>query len=157
MITEGSRVTYAGDDPLIEVGSTGKVLAVSGTAAHVQWLSGPKHGSMDLVDQFEILPFRAEANLNSFEQSLEYVESPSISVRASYDEAGEDGVVAALDDSGHLAMMAAHVERAAAVLAADLRSDPTFIEVLGQLEPDEADTVVSRVATVLLSDHIREA
>jgi hypothetical protein len=162
MITEGQQVAYAGDtDPFNEVGSLGRVVAVSGQAAHVQWTSGPKVGSVDFVEQFELVeargPAQSETTGMSFDATLDMPTSASLQVRAAYDEAGEDGLVLALDEAGHLAMLAEYADRALEALVGDLRADPSFREVLGQLEADEADTVVSRVATVLLGDRIKEA
>lgn len=159
MIVEGQRVAYAGDDPLNDVGSQGKVVALSGTAAHVQWLTGPKVGSIDLVEQFEVVAAaqpRQAAAPETFDYALDMMTTSSLQVRATYDESGEDGVVSALDEVGHLAMLGEHVERALGGLAGDLRGDPIFREVLAQLEPDEADTVLNRVASVLLTDRMKE-
>lgn len=173
MIVEGSKVAYAGDtDPFQEVGSLGKVIALSGDAAHVQWLSGPKSGSIELIQQYELVPDRSQQQgqqgqqdqqralvgslMNSFDNALDMPASETISVRATYDDLGEEGLVNALSEAGHLAMLSEYVDDAVGYLAARVRQDPGLGDILAQLEADEADGLVGRVASLLLSDRLNE-
>lgn len=162
MIVEGSKVIYAGDtDPFQDVGVSGKVIALSGQAAHVQWLTGPKAGQIELVGQHELLPDRnqhqAEAQpLNSFDNTLDMPATETISVRATYEDLGEDGLVNALSEVGHLAMLTEYADEAVGHLVSRVRQDPALGEVLAQLEPDEADGLARRVAAVLLGDLLQE-
>lgn len=156
MIREGQRVRYAGDtDPFNEVGSEGKVLAISGTAGHVQWTTGPRVGQIDLVEEHELVPLRpgqVEASTPSPQQV-----HAGLMIRAVYDEVGEEGLVNALSETGHLAMADNAVEEALDHLVASIRQNPVLGEVLGQLEADEADSLAERMASVLLSDRLKEA
>jgi hypothetical protein len=159
MIVEGQKVAYAGEDPYMAVSDKGKVLAVSGTAAHVQWLTGSRAGQIDLVEQHELVPDRSAGAqpttlAAAFDNTLDMVGSPAIQVRATYDEVGEQGLVTALDEAGHLAVLQAYVEEAVGHLASRIRHDPTLANVLAQLESDEADGLVGRVASLLLTDEI---
>lgn len=167
MIVEGSKVAYAGDtDPFQEVGSLGKVIALSGDAAHVQWLTGPKSGSIELVQQYELVPDRSQQQaqhqalagpqMNSFDHALDMPATETISVRATYDDLGEEGVVNALSETGHLAMLTEYVDDAVGYLASRVRQDPGLGIILAQLEADEADALVGRVASLLLSDRLNE-
>lgn len=161
MIVEGQKVTYAGDtDPYNEVGAHGKVVALSGTAAHVMWTDGPKTGAVDLVEQFELLPDRSAAFTQSvaasFDAALDLPDNSVVAVRDTYDEQGEEGLVTALNEAGHLAMLSAYVEEAASHLASRIREDPALGTVLSQLEADEADSLVGKVASVLLTDRLGE-
>lgn len=156
MIVEGSKVTYAGDDPFTEVGSVGKVIALSGSAAHVQWASG----SIDLVEQHELLPAHqgsmAPTTLAaSFDNALD-MPGIGIQVRATYDEHGEEGLLNTLAESGHLAVLSEYVDEAVNYLASRIRIDPTFRDVLAVLEPDEASALVGKVASQILTDRITE-
>ena len=122
MIVEGQRVIYAGDtDPFQQVGATGKVIALSGQAAHVQWTDGPKVGQIELVQQYELLPERTaaqQAPMSTFDSALD---SP-----------------------------------VTATLSGRIRQDPTMLDVLGHLEPDEAECLIGKVASSLLRDRIEE-
>lgn len=160
MIVEGSKVAYAGDDPFTEIGSVGKVIALSGTAAHVQWQTGSKVGAIDLVEQHELLPststtLHPTSLAASFDNALD-MPGEGISVRATYDAQGEDGLINALSESGHLAMLSEYVEETVNHLATSIRNDPVFGDVLAALEPDEASALLGRVATVILSDRLTE-
>lgn len=160
MIVEGQRVIYAGDtDPFQQVGATGKVIALSGQAAHVQWLDGPKVGQIDLTQQYELLPERTaaeQAPMSTFDSALDSPVTATLSVRATYDESGEEGVVNVLAEAGHLAMLSEYVDEAVGTLSARIRQDPMLGDVLAQLEPDEADCLISRVASALFTDRMGE-
>lgn len=160
MIVEGAKVTYAGDtDPYNEVGSHGRVVALSGTAAHVQWTDGPKTGAVDLVEQFELVEDRGNSTQTvaaSFDAALDMPDSAVVAVRDTYDELGEEGLLNALNEAGHLAMLSGYVEEAVNTLSARVREDISLGTVLAQLESDEADSLVGRVASVLLTDRLGE-
>lgn len=160
MIAEGRKVAYAGEDPFNEVGAPGQVVALSGLHAHVMWTGGPKQGQIDLVEQNEIVEQRqhtavADTLGSGFDNSLDMV-GPGLQVRATYDEYGEEGLVSALSESGHLAVLAEYVDEAVGHLSARLRTDVGLVDVLAQLEADEQDSLVGRVASVLLTDRLEE-
>ncbi len=157
MIREGSRVQYAGDDPFNTPGAQGKVLLISGAAAHVQWATGPKTGKVDLVEQFELIERgqAVEATLvaETFDNSLG-IATPVLQVRAAYDEGGEPALVAALEEAGKISVLAEYAEEAGSMLAARIRTDQGFSQVLSHLDADEATSLVTRVAALVLSDWI---
>jgi len=165
MISEGQRVLYAGDsDPFNEVGAPGKVIAVSGEAAHVMWTGGPKTGSIDLIEQNDLVSDRqqAQAALGGdhayFEQALSHSpDSTQMQVRASYDEHGESGAVTALDETGVMATLAAYAEYAHQDLIGKVASDAHMRSALAGLESDEADVVITRVVASLLTDLLKES
>lgn len=163
MIVEGQRVAYAGDGDLyLRVGDTGKVIAVSGSCAHVMWRTGAVAGQISLVEQDELVPDRAPGHIAGaasgalFDDTLDMPTTPTISVRATYDALGEDGLLSALNEAGHLAMMTEYVEEAVGMIVARLKADPTLSPLLGQLEVDESESLVGRVASVLLADRLQE-
>lgn len=164
MIAEGQRVLYAGDsDPFNEVGSPGKVIAVSGEAAHVQWTGGPKQGSIELVEQHEIVADRQQAVASAPADEFTAVNrhsmethSARMQVRAAYDEHGESGALSALDESGVMAMLAAYAEGAHLDLLGQIHADATMRSALAGLAQDEQDVVVAKVAATLLADVLRE-
>ena len=177
MFVEGQKVIYAGDtDPFNEVGAPGKVLSVSGDAAHVQWLGGPKTGSIELVEANDLVgdrnqatallasiqPYLGEAHV--FEASLDVepgsngiVSSASMQVRSSYDEHGEDGALSVLDESGVMAVLATHAEEVISLLGGKVATDAHMREALSGLEIDEQDVVVAKVVATLLTDRLKES
>lgn len=166
MIAEGQRVLYAGDaDPFNEVGAPGKVIAMSGEAAHVQWTGGPKQGAIELMEPHEIVADRQQASAALggdhayFEASLAVAsagDATRMQVRASYDEHGEDGAISTLDESGVMAMLAAYAEGAHLDLLGQIHADATMRSALAGLAQDERDVVVAKVAATLLADVLRE-
>jgi hypothetical protein len=168
MIVESSSVAYAGDDPFQDVGSIGKVVALAGSGAHVMWQSGPKVNMVELVDMNDLVEHRggkqaAQAQMRAqaftdtaFADSLDIVALPSLQVRATYDEEGEDGLLTALSEAGRLAVLAEYAEEALGLVAGRIRNDPEFSVVLAQLEPDEAATLLSRVSSLVLRDLVSE-
>lgn len=168
MIVEGMAVAYAGDDPFQDVGSLGKVVALSGSAAHVMWQSGPRINTVELVDLNDLVAHRGakeaqQARMQAqaftdtaFADTLDMPAIPMLQVRATYDEDGEEGLLSALSEAGRLAVLAEYAEEAVGLVATRIRNDPEFASVLAQLDPDEAASVVSRVASVVLRDRISE-
>lgn len=167
MIVEGMRVAYAGDsDPFQDVGALGKVLSLSGGCAHVLWESGPKANSIDLIDLNDLVEHGRASRMaaaaaqtfsdNAFADTLDMPAIPTLQVRATYDEEGEEGLLTALSEAGRLAVLAEYAEEAISLVAARIRQDPEFSGVLAQLDPDEANGVVSRVASLVLQERMGE-
>lgn len=163
---EGEKVAYAGDtDPFNRVGASGKVIAISGSAAHVQWTAGPKMGQIDLVEQHELVPDRgapvtASAGLETFDAALgiasEEEHAPRLSVQAIYDEVGEEGLLNVLSEAGHLSMVAEYAEEVLDHLVARVRQTPALEAVLSQLEGDEQESLLERIAVIALNDRLKE-
>lgn len=163
MITEGSKVTYAGEDPFQDVGSIGKVVSAAGTYSHVMWESGPKGGMIEVVDNDDLLPYRDKpvtarrtTVADGFDSTLDMPGMPVLAVRSTYDEDGEEGLVTALNEAGRLAVLAEYAEEALSHIATRVRQDPAIAEVLAQLEPDEADSLVGRVSSLVLMDRMED-
>lgn len=161
MTTEGSKVNYVGDNTFIGVGSLGTVLASGGpSSCHVQWREGSREGQVDLIPHEDLVVVRsgsyglAGALLGSadedFEATLDVPSLVSLSVRETYDTGGEDGLIDALDEAGHLSSLSAYASDAIATVAGRIRQDPAFSSVLAQLDEDEAEALLSRVAVDLI-------
>lgn len=158
MIVEGTRVVYAGDtDPFQSVGAPGRVVAMSGDHAHVQWLGGPKSGGLDLVDLNELVVDRQHTARAAAEPVLGTMTTSAALVRSSYDEQGETGVLAVLNETGHLAGLTGEAEDAVLTLCGRIASDASVSEALSALEVDERDVVVAKIAHALLTDRLRES
>ena len=155
MVTEGSKVVYAGADLTIEQGTVGRVLFVAGSAAHVQWQDGPRVGQVDLIDQYDLSPTSSAASVaqvvaSQFDQSLEMEDASSGVVREAMDSYGEDGVLVALAEKGHLATLEVYATEALSHLTSALRTDPALGEMLACLDADEQEAVLARLAATLL-------
>lgn len=154
---EGSQVVYVGDDPAIGVGTIGKILSHSGVAtSHVQWGSGDRSSEIDIISHEELIPQRssrqaAETHVSAgFEDSLDQAGIVSFAVRETYDNFGEEGVLNALSETGHLATLSDLEGDVLGTIGSRLRSDPAFSLVLAQLDDHEADSLMIRVAVSFL-------
>lgn len=164
MITEGKKVAYAGDDPFQDIGSVGRVVAMAGSGVHVMWETGPKTATLELIDINDLVE-RGSVGVTAsgtpastsaqYDLSLEMM-GPGLQVRAALDEAGTDGLITVLAESGHLAVLADYAEEAVGLMAARIRQDPGFIDVLAQLDPEEQNTLVAKVSTQMLAECIEE-
>jgi len=85
-----------------------------------------------------------------FDASLDVEASQTTAVREAYEAYGEDGLLTALNEAGHLATLTPYVEEALGGLTASLRHDPGLSVALGFLEETERETVLSSVARTLL-------
>lgn len=161
-MSEGQKVAYVGDDVMVGVGTLGKVLASAGSAQHVQWLDGARTGQVDLIPADDLVPYRmAQRNEDGsvaaqFEATLDMPSMVTVSVRDTYDTYGEEGLLNALDDAGHLATLSEYANDAISTVAGRLRQDPTFALVLGQLDEFEAESLLVRVAVGLLAPATEE-
>lgn len=153
MITEGKQVSYVGDDPYVGVGTRGKVISLSGSALHVQWMEGEKRGSIELVPEEELVPYRKSAVFDEPDEGLAITASM---IREAVDEQGTDSLIDMLEGSGHLAMLSTYAAEAIGFVSMRLRDDGNLAPVLAVLDESEQDALVSRVATVLIADHLTD-
>lgn len=153
MTVEGQKVQYVGEDTMVGIGTLGKVLAANGTSQHVQWLGGLREGQIDLVAEYDLVPFQTGDPMSvsaQFDASLD-VPMSTLGVREVYDDSGEDGLINALGEAGHLATLSGYATEAVGQLATLLRHDPAFGPVLAQLDENEAESLVQRVTASLLA------
>ena len=157
-MNEGGLVAYCGDDQMIGVGTLGRVLSSAGSYQHVMWTQGSRKDEVDLVPTEDIVPAQKQAPrvaasvADQFSDSISDPGMVAIAVRETYEEHGEEGLVAALAEAGHLATYTGYAHEAIATVAARLREDPTFAHVLAQLDDFEAQSLLSRVAVSLLKE-----
>lgn len=156
-MNEGQRVAYVGEDTMVGVGALGKVLASAGSSQHVQWLEGDRAGQVDLVPNEDLVDHRTAKQAAGtsvaaeFEDALDVPAILSVAVRETYDNYGEEGLLNALDEAGHLATLSEYAGEAISHVAGRLRQDPDFSAVLGQLDEFEAESLLIRVAVNLLA------
>ena len=147
---EGSQVSYVG--PLergLEIGDRGKILSDDGMAAHVLWMSGSLRGQVTLTDHMDIVV--AAEHTPEVDDSLE---GPLVTtaVRETYAYGGVDGLLDALEDEGHLAVFQPIVEEAIQMVAARLRQDVAFREVMDQLDGADGEEFLEHATFALLRD-----
>lgn len=147
---EGQRVAYCGDPEAgLDVGDRGKVLSCSTDSSHVLWATGARSGEITLVPNFDLVA--SQGGERTYDD-LHTGSLVTIAVRDVWDGQGKVGLLNALNEEGHLATFASIAEEALQRVAATLRTDPSIIEVLGSLEPEEGDEFVTFTAAVLLRD-----
>lgn len=158
MIIEGARVTYVGTDGRAER-QEGTVIAVTATSpssvCHVQWATGAFEALYedDLSDVDGRTQHAHSASLHDpLADSLEVGSLQTYSVRTVLDEGGEAALLNEMIRAGHLAGLGPVVDEAIALVAARLRQSLPFIEVTAQLDPEEADSLVSLASTCLVRD-----
>jgi hypothetical protein len=149
-VREGQRVAFCGD-PVdgLQPGDLGKVLSLSGDACHVLWSTGTCTGQTLLVDGMDVVA--SSAAPKSYD-GLGEGSLVTIAVRDVYDGLGKVALLNALNEEGHLSGFAAIAETAMQTVAAEIRSDPSFKEVLAHLDSDEGAELVSLAASALLRD-----
>jgi len=152
-IREGARVSYVGESPTLAIGDEGRVVAASGHASHVRWISGARTGSIDLVGNDDLVVATRTGTLaDVVDDSLSSVALVHIAVRDTYDLEGPLGLLNAFSEDGHLASLSELAEDALESVSSRLRNDPTMAEVLARLDPEEQDAFVTLTANVLLRD-----
>lgn len=162
MISEGQQVTYVGDDAMTGVGTRGSCLSMTGSShAHVLWVEGAKTGVVEIVMVDDLLPYRTghravgpSLAAEQMQDSLDMPPLTTVAARDTYDDLGEDGLITALDEHGHLAVLASYAEEAIGYVASRIRQDPGFGAVLSQLDADEADALAQRVASTVIADMV---
>jgi hypothetical protein len=155
MIHDGSRVTYTGmgDGPLV-FDDQGRVLVVSGHAAHVQWKTGALAGQVTLVDVQDLTPLGTPRNAveAALDDSLEVSGLGTFTARQIYDEGGSEALLNAMVDSGHLAAFGAIAEEALALVAGRIRTSDAFRSVMAHLDESETEEVVRLASAALIRD-----
>lgn len=151
-IRESAQVAYVGDgDQGLGIGDRGRVIAASGSASHVLWSSGSRTGALLLVDNDDLVEMsRTQASLTA--DSLSDGRLVAVAVRDTYDAFGAPGLLNALNEEGHLASFSAYAEEAMEAVSAKIRQDPSMVEALACLEPEEQDSFVAFTTAVLLRD-----
>lgn len=153
---EGQRVSYVGDgDHGLQPGDRGKVLSAEADSAHVLWTTGRQAGNLLFHDNYDLV---AEGAGRDSTHTIDSFHEPLVStaVRSTFDRYGSAGLLNALNEEGHLAVFAPIAEEAIQMVAARIREEPAFQEVLAHLDPQEGDEVVSVAAFVLLRDAFGE-
>jgi hypothetical protein len=157
---DGGKVVYAGQeqDGLLP-GVHGRVLSCTALYGHVQWLEGPHKGDVGLYPVEDLAavgrmpsgdPGRSVgASLND---SLEVGSLVSVaSAKEAYDVMGGEGLVSHLASAGYLAAYASMAEDVLQQLVSGLSHDPVIRQVIAQMDPEEAEDVLRRSATLLLT------
>jgi hypothetical protein len=154
LIAEGSKVSYVGDgDADLRIGDRGKVIASDGGASHVRWLTGGREGDITLMDNLEIV---ANDQPDFDEDGLDSGHLVSFGVRAVFDRHGRRGLLNAMENEGHLTMLQPFVEETIQHITSRIRRDPSMVEVLASLDPEDGDEFVLHVATFLLREALSE-
>jgi hypothetical protein len=155
VISDGDLVSFAGmhDDPVfpgIAAGDRGTVLSASPGVGHILWRTGSRTGRVDIipVEDLRVAARGVGVVDQALDDSLEV--GPRVAVREVYDQAGEGGLVTALAEAGALSGVAQIAEDLTAMAAGRVRAD--LASVLSQLDPDDAEAVVSTVTAACMRE-----
>jgi hypothetical protein len=152
VIHDGSKVAYVG--PMREghdIGDEGTVLRGEASYSHVKWATGARSGDIEMVRNDHLVVNGSLANhplTANFESGI----VAGINVQATLARRGPLGLLNALGKQGHLTAFPSIAEEALALVASRVRSDPSIAEVLGALEPEDADELVGVAVAVVLKD-----
>lgn len=156
MMQDGVKVAFVGSpgEP-VAIGDQGLVISGGRTGSHVKWRTGGRKGQIDLVANDDLVVGAAlarDALADSFEVSL----TADLGVRSVYAARGARGLVREMEAAGHLASFPSYADEAIRLIAERIRQDPSFREVLAELDPDDGDEVIEVAARALLRDLLRE-
>lgn len=158
MLREGQKVAYTGyATPDLNLGDGGRILLMSANSAHVSFETGVSSGQIIAVALHDLSPIREVASISSgLDDSLEMSGLTNFAAREIYDMGGDIAVLNAMSESGHLAAFQDIAEDALSLVASRIRRDPSFHEVLAQLDEEEAESVVRSAAANLIRDAFDE-
>lgn len=150
--SEGRRVQFVGDAEGLALGEVGRLLSAGPTHSHIRWNSGPKKGSISLIPNDDLVPFRAAVGEigEEVDDDLETGTLVTVSAREVVDEGGIPALLNTMVIEGHLSTFGPAVDEAVGLLAAKLRTDPSMREVLAELEEDEGEALIYRATQTLL-------
>jgi hypothetical protein len=145
---DGQKVSYVGDDEQVAVGDVGQILTVAGRHSHVVWRSGASSGEVTFTPNADLV---VQGAAKDWDDSLD-TPLVAVSVRDVYDHRGPMALLSALSEDGHLTNFGAISEEALQFVAGKIREDPSMHEVLAQLQPDEAEEVITVATAVVMRD-----
>jgi len=159
---DGGQVIYTGPerDGLLP-GVRGRVLSCTALYGHVQWEEGPRAGTVELlsVEDLATPGIRSGAAYQgsvgaSLNDSLEVGSLVSLaSAEEAYDAMGSEGLISHLTAGGHLAAYSSMAEEVMQTLIAGLQQDPVLHQLTALMDPEEAEEIFRRTATLLLIDN----
>lgn len=154
MLREGQKVAYTGSasDGLV-LGDSGRLLMLSSGFAHVAWESGTSSGQIIPVALYDLAPSRNSMTIEAdLDDSLDVANFSFTAARDIYDTDGETGVVNAMAEAGHLAAFQEIAEDALTLVSGRIRRDPSFRDVLAQLDEEEGERVIRLASSCLILD-----
>jgi hypothetical protein len=155
MIQDGCQVAYTGlGDQELAFDDHGRVLVVSGSAAHVQWKTGSLAGRVTLVDAGDLtaLGGRQQAVEAALDDSLEVAGLGTFTARQIYEDGGPEALLNAMVDSGHLSVFGSIAEEALVLVEGRIRASADFRTVTSHLDEAEADELVRMASAALIRD-----
>lgn len=155
---EGQKVAYTGSNTNeLSLGDEGRILVMSSNAAHVSMETGISAGQIIAVATYELALLRKSSSVvNDLDDSLDVAGLSTFAAREIYDMGGETAILNAMHESGHLAAFQDIAEDALILVAHQIRRDPSFREVLAQLDEEEAESVIRSAAATLIRDAFDE-
>jgi hypothetical protein len=156
-VREGTRVSFCGDiEPgSPEIGDVGKVIADAGSHGHIMWSTGARSGQTDFLPYDAVVPAptgRVTTAAVDVSDTLAFGPMMTVAVRATYEESGPAGLLAALHEGGHLAGLVDVAEHAVVAVTSQIRTDETLAPVLAQLDEGEREQFLATTTLALLRE-----
>lgn len=150
---DGDQVTYVGFGSGPEYGDQGRVLQRTGSYSHVQWLTGPQRGRVEIYDNADLETVASRRNSDSsIASSLDDSLEVAASMVDTYEEGGGHGLAVHLASTGYLAAYSSVAEDVLQQVTAVLQQDPVLHQLTAQMDPEESEEVYRQAARMLLSD-----
>jgi hypothetical protein len=149
MFIDGQRVAFVGEPwpdraPDHTLDDVGVVVAAGNTTSHVRWATGACKGQIEEVAHRDIVPVNLSESIDAFASLVTF------SAREIAETKGMDAVIDRLNREGHLASFEAIAEEALGLVATRIRSDPSILATMAQLDPDDGEELVSCATATLL-------
>lgn len=150
MLRDGMKVAYVGHPADgLDIGDEGVVMQAGSTGSHVKWRTGGRRDQIELVANDELVAHNDAAESlvsDSLEGGL------GLDVQSAYERKGVVGVLNKLAEEGHCAAFETYAEEAMRLMATRIRQDPSFVEVLASLEPEDGEALVDHAMRTLVRD-----
>ncbi len=151
-LIEGSRVSFIGDpSDQHDIGDMGLLISADSGSSHVRWTSGASEGQITFHSDEDLVVVSKERR-SAYYDSLGDDKLVRISIRNVLDRLGSVGLLNALNDDGHLSVFQPIADEAISMVSSRIRQDPSFIEVLSDLDEDEGDGFIAFATLSLLRD-----
>ena len=156
-VPEGARVAYAG--PLtreqIAIGDEGRVLVTSASTCHVIMRTGARVGEVMMIapEDLTVLAAPRHAVDDSLSDgTLDTGPFLTTAVRRTYDRHGEKGLLTALASRGELPDFEPVAEDAVQRILASIRTHPTIIRVVAELDEEEGEGLIQSLAMSAINE-----
>lgn len=150
---EGAAVSYIGAEVDRTLGERGVLVAISGRHGHVQWAD--RSITFEDLDDLGMVGRTAtvhEAARDELDDSLEVGTPATAGLRTVFETEGAPGVLTRLASTGQLSTFAQIAEETRGFVQERVRSELDSRQITAQLDPEDADDLITLASDSLLRD-----